>query len=98
MSKLHYIIGEKSQWDAFFSDFFRKNYCSNTHDLSKKRPFSKKIPCSHAHILLEKRPFSQKHSALMSFFLIFYGKSPTVIPIFGQKINSVNYIMGQQSQ
>ena len=74
----------------FFSDLSWKNHCSHAHIWSKKRPFSRKTHCSHAHILPEKRPFSQKHSALMSFFLIFHEKPPAFMPIFGQ--NNVNSV------
>ena len=34
-------MGQKSQQDALFSDFARKNICSHAHILSKKRPFCK---------------------------------------------------------
>ena len=34
LTKLYYIMGQKSQQDALFSDFSRKNYCSHAHIMS----------------------------------------------------------------
>ena len=40
--RLYYIMGQRSKWKPFFSDFSRKNHCSHVHILSKKCPISKK--------------------------------------------------------
>ena len=66
-------MGKKSQQNALFSDFPRKNRCSHGHFLSKNGPFCEKH-IAHAHILSKKRPFP-KHNAFMSFFFKF-SKNP----------------------
>ena len=60
----------------FFSDFSRKNHCSLTPILSKKRPFSKKHPALMP-IFCQKNVHPHKNTVLSChFFLIFYVKPP----------------------
>ena len=84
ISKLSYIMRQKSQQDAFFQ-VTTKN---------------KKCPFSRAHtalmpIFCQKNAHSSKNTVLTShFFLMFHEKPPADVPIFNLKnVNSVKTIL-----
>ena len=88
LTKLYYIMGQKSQQDALFSDFSRKNYYSHVHILSKKPPKKHIVLMS---IFCEKNVHSLKNTVLSCHsFQIFHEKPNSVMPIFVKKnVNSV---------
>ena len=85
LSKQHYIMSQRSQYDALFFRFLTKKSSLLCPHFVKKRPFSKKTHCSQVYILSKKRPCSQRHCVAMSFFQNFHEKPPAVKTIFGQK-------------
>ena len=75
LSKLKYILGQKSQYDALFSDFEWKNNCSHAYILSKNQPL--KNPLFLCLCFIKNRPLFQKHALTMSFFSNFSWKIPS---------------------
>ena len=61
LSKQHYIMSQRSQYDALFFRFLMKKSSLLCQNFVKKRPFSKKTQCSQVYILSKKRPFSSWH-------------------------------------
>ena len=97
--RLYYIMGQRSKWKPFFSDFSRKNHCSHVHILSKKCPISKKTRSSHALILSKTSILSKTQCSHAIFFQLFHETPP--VPIIGQItpiLSKLLYIMGQKSQ
>ena len=100
LSKLHYIIGQKSQYNTLFSDSM-KNYCSHTHIFSKNNQFYKKTLMFFFYMkkrrlsrpyLVKNRKFCQNYPILwakkvnrMHFFPILHEKISALMPIFCQK-------------
>ena len=100
LSKLRYIMGQKSQQDAFFSIFLRKKNSSSDANI-----FSKSVDTFSKNTLLvcpyfvNKRVFSQIY--MYFFFSICFTKTPSLMPIFGKKtsiLSKLHYIIGQKSQ
>ena len=73
LSKLHYILGPKSQQGiSFFKVFTIKLLLSCSYFV--KSVHSLKNTLLSCPYFVKKGPFSQKHSVLMSLFRIFYEK------------------------
>ena len=73
----------------FFSDFSRKNNCSNAHILSKNRPFSENNLLLSPYYV-KKRIFSQKPNCSHIIIIKFFIKTPSVnAHIWSKNINSV---------
>ena len=86
MSKLHYIIGQKSQKDTISSNLRKNHYLLTYRYFVKNRPYSRKhsalmpIFCQKMYIIC------LNHRALMSFFSYFLQEKPNfVMPIYGKK-------------
>ena len=87
LSKLPYIMGQKSYRMPFFSWYFTKKISALMPIFFKKRKFSKK--CFYSHILSEIRPFSQ-NTLLSCNFSIFSWKTPCChAHIWSKNVNSV---------
>ena len=89
LSKLHYIMGQKSQQDALFFRFFTKKLLLSCPYYVNKRQFSKKHTALLA-IFCQKNFHALTNTVLSChFFQIFHEEHPTVMPVFGQKnVNS----------
>ena len=73
----------------FFSDFSRKNNCSNAHILSKNRPFSENNLLLSPYYV-KKRIFSQKPNCSHIIIIKFFIKTPSVnAHIWSKNVNSV---------
>ena len=74
----------------FFSDFLRKNYCSNAHVVSKRRSFSKKTLLSCSYFVKKTSTLSKTLYSHVIFVQLLHKEPPAVMPIFDQKnVNSV---------
>ena len=85
LSKLHYIMGPKSQKYALFFLFFTTKYQLLCPYFVRKTSILKKTRYSYAHSLSKKRPLSQKHNAFMSSFSFFHEKPLLSCPYLVQK-------------
>ena len=101
--KQHSIMGLKSQQDALFFRFSRKNQCSHAHILSKNSPFCEKHVALMPIFCPKKTSILTKHDTLMSFFSIFFEKKSSALlscTRSGKKtsiLSKLHSIMGQKS-
>ena len=94
-------MGQKPQYDAIFSLFFKKITTALMPIFCKKTSILLETYSSHAHILSDKRPSPQKHGASRHLHQFFHEKTPAVMPMFGQNssiLPKLHYIMGYKSQ